>query len=503
MPNVIRTVTRSTIITQYLKHCNGEDFSPLSRATLYRILCVREASQRKSLKGLDNTAADGSEAFETALKIVDELQKVGALKEWADETRRELRDAKRYLKTTYREHCKLSQSLCADHCRDYALSDPASNEFQETCNHSHDEVCSSCESVKDVFKNIEIRIGELTSNFYTMEQKGDLLHDLKQAKEDAFEWKAHILRSANQEASKQHVLNNLDVKSVLILIDWAMKFLQMKYREKQTDWFGKRGLSWHISSVVSKSEAGVTEVVAYAHMFDSCTQDWFAVASIIEHLLSFIKKERPSLERVFLRSDEAGCYHNHQLIAAVKGIGERHGVKVERYDFSEPQQGKDMCDRILCPMKATIKRYCNEGHDIQTASDMREALCERPVKGTTAAVGYVDQSRKKIVVRKIPGFSSFHNYQFVENGIRVNKAFGVGKGKLIPYENINTEPQGPTSLVIKNDEGFIQPSAGRELGKQIQSNELPEIDNDAVQYECYGADFSVAPLGGTRLQRYS
>ena len=148
----------------------------------------------------------------------------------------------------------------------------------------------------------------------------------------------------------------------------------MKYREKQTDWFGKRGLSWHISSVVSKSEGGVTEVVAYAHLFDSCTQDWFAMASIIEYLLSFIKKERPSLERVFLRSDEAGCYHNHQLIAAVKGIGERHGVKVERYDFSEPQQGKDMCDRVLCPMKATIRRYCNEGHDIQTASDMREPL---------------------------------------------------------------------------------------------------------------------------------
>ena len=101
------------------------------------------------------------------------------------------------------------------------------------------------------------------------------------------------------EAQIRHVLNNLDVKSVLILIDWAMQFLQMKYREKQTDWFGKRGLSWHISSVVSKSEDGVTEVVAYAHLFDSCTQDWFAVVSIIEHLLSFIKKERLSLERVF------------------------------------------------------------------------------------------------------------------------------------------------------------------------------------------------------------
>ena len=94
MPNVIRTAMRSSINTQHLKHGNDNDFSPLTRATLYRILCVREASQRKGFKGLDNTAADGSEAFATALRIVDELQKVGALKEWADETRRELRDAK-------------------------------------------------------------------------------------------------------------------------------------------------------------------------------------------------------------------------------------------------------------------------------------------------------------------------------------------------------------------------------------------------------------------------
>ena len=31
-----------------------------------------------------------------------------------------------------------------------------------------------------------------------------------------------------------------------------------------------------------------------------------------------------------------------------------------RYDFSEPQSGKDVCDRIISPMKGAIRRYCNE-----------------------------------------------------------------------------------------------------------------------------------------------
>ena len=60
MPNVVRTVTRSTMISQYIQFCQEEKFEPLSRTTLFKILEVRRASQRKSLQGLDNTAADGS-----------------------------------------------------------------------------------------------------------------------------------------------------------------------------------------------------------------------------------------------------------------------------------------------------------------------------------------------------------------------------------------------------------------------------------------------------------
>ena len=47
---------------------------------------------------------------------------------------------------------------------------------------------------------------------------------------------------------------------------------------------------------------------------------------------------------------------NH-LIAAVKDIGDRVGITVARYDFSEPQQGKDVCDRVLGPMKAAIRKH--------------------------------------------------------------------------------------------------------------------------------------------------
>ena len=47
MPNVVRTVTRSTMVKQYQSFCEEESFNPWSRSTLFKILDVREASQRR------------------------------------------------------------------------------------------------------------------------------------------------------------------------------------------------------------------------------------------------------------------------------------------------------------------------------------------------------------------------------------------------------------------------------------------------------------------------
>ena len=130
-----------------------------------------------------------------------------------------------------------------------------------------------------------------------------------------------------------------------------MEFLQMKHHEKQSDWFGKRGLSWHISTVITKNaSSGRVELNSYGNIFDSCQQDWYAVWLISENKLEVVKKDHLQITQVSLRSDEAGCYHNNFLLAAVGYAGKQVGLNVTQYDFSEPQYGKKVCDRILCPM---------------------------------------------------------------------------------------------------------------------------------------------------------
>ena len=39
-----------------------------------------------------------------------------------------------------------------------------------------------------------------------------------------------------------------------IIIDWTMKFIAMKFQEKQAECFLKREINWHVSSVVVRQE---------------------------------------------------------------------------------------------------------------------------------------------------------------------------------------------------------------------------------------------------------
>ena len=89
--------------------------------------------------------------------------------------------------------------------------------------------------------------------------------------------------------------------------------------------------------------------------------NWFAVASIIEHTPTTLNAANPNIQEAFLRSDNAVCYHCAYLILSLPSIGERACIMIKGYDFSDPQAGKDVCDRGTATLKAHMRRYINEG----------------------------------------------------------------------------------------------------------------------------------------------
>lgn len=87
------------------------------------------------------------------------------------------------------------------------------------------------------------------------EQKEELVYDAEKAIENVKEWKSHIVRAINQEKAKRYILDHLAENQVLVIMDWAMKWLPRKYRETQIEWFGKKGLSWHVSACIIKAHS--------------------------------------------------------------------------------------------------------------------------------------------------------------------------------------------------------------------------------------------------------
>ena len=182
-----------------------------------------------------------------------------------------------------------------------------------------------------LFAVFDVEIESPSKTFDNIEKKEDLKHDHNEAREAIFQWKAHIIRTKNQERAKENLLTSLQKNASLIVTDWAMKFIQLKYREKQSEWFGKRGINWHVSSVITRNgEDNGLEIMSYVYLFESCAQDWYTVCAILENLLGNIKQIKPTVNEEFLRSDGACCYHNNNLIAAASNFGTSVGIKVMR-----------------------------------------------------------------------------------------------------------------------------------------------------------------------------
>ena len=195
-----------------------------------------------------------------------------------------------------------------------------------------------------------------------------------------------ISKKVRQEQSRLDVLKRLNENTVLVVNDWAMKFLPQLYRESQQDWFGKRGISWHIS-VVFRRVRGELQSQGFVHIIQQCNQDSTCIILIMQHVLKTLKAEHPEITTAFYRQDNAGCYHCANTILACPVIGKSTGIQVSRLDFSDPQGGKGPADRLAATCKSHIRIYINEGHNVTKAEEMQEALLSHGgVNGVRVAV---------------------------------------------------------------------------------------------------------------------
>ena len=143
-----------------------------------------------------------------------------------------------------------------------------------------------------------------------------------------------------------------------------------------------------------------------------------------------LKSTYSNLSEAFLRSDNAGCYHNAFPILSLPSIVERAGIRVLRYDFGDPQAGKDVCDRRIATLKSHMRRFINEGNDINTTQQMKVAIeSYGGIKGCYATVAEIQDSFQNMTKHTMTGIQALNNFLFEPAGLRAWKACNVGTGK--------------------------------------------------------------------------
>ncbi|CAG2223571.1 unnamed protein product [Mytilus edulis] len=388
MPNVVHSMGASDVIHQYKLFCAENEISPLGDSTMYRIIAQCGAKVRTSLEGIDYFVAEGSRAFSTLSSILEELvqKEVLNLQQSKDATSL-LLQCRQYLKTDFKVHltecCEVK-----DHCLDV-----------NTTTH----MCVPCEQLKEstssLLKTVQCAVQE---NAEGTEKLNDLNFKGTQAIQSITSLKKHLVRCKNQDSAKSVLFDTMSEDDVLLICDWSMKYLPKRYREDQTDWFGKRGLPWHITMAFQKVN-GMVESLGFVHIFDSqISQDSLTTAAIILDVIDSMLKFKDSA-KFHLWSDNAGCYKSTEMMSILS-----KSKKVLSYDFCESQNGKGPCDRTGATLKSAIRRYINQGNDVLNASSMKKGI----------------ETMMKSVKYRVKG------------GIRVWKAHGIGEGLLIKNDQI-------------------------------------------------------------------
>ena len=164
----------------------------------------------------------------------------------------------------------------------------------------------------------------------------------------------------------------------------------------------------------------------------SCKQGSFAVVGIMQDVLRTIKFENNEIENVYFRQDNAGC-HSSSTILSYPVISACTGIKICHIDFSDAQGEKGTADRLVATCKSHVRIIINEGTDVTTAQQLKEALMSHGGIEGVWVFAMNDVNEISLVEEKIPSISKLNNFAFhAADSITAWCAYGLGNGKEIP-----------------------------------------------------------------------
>ena len=106
----------------------------------------------------------------------------------------------------------------------------------------------------------------------------------------------------------------------------------------------------HIDVLFTKQMSEIIKHVYYTVIY-RCDQSMEDTLCISENVLKEIKQDKPGIDKILMKSDNASCYHGNHSAEINHLLCKQQNINLLRYDFNEPSKGKDQCDRRLHQQK--------------------------------------------------------------------------------------------------------------------------------------------------------
>ena len=194
-----------------------------------------------------------------------------------------------------------------------------------------------------------------------------------------------------------------------------------------------QGMSMHIDVFVLRGANGELKKHVYVTLMNHSDQGTSAVISIGDVVLSQFRQDKPLIAKLLAKSDNAGCYSGNYQAESMYILSKSKAMLLARYDFNEPQCGKDQCDREAAAAKTIIRSFVDAKNDLVSAEDVHKALhYGKGLKNASVVVLEIEDLKGK----KIPGIQSYHSIEFKNKEMVFWRYHGIGKGIAHPYNSL-------------------------------------------------------------------
>ena len=298
----------------------------LSPSTIEKLVKELTSGSITSRAGLDNIDVEkGTDNFNQMREIINTLAPFARDDSAKERILKKIDTCETYHKVDFERHLQQNDNKHICMCMHCGFYDEDNDPIQ--CNSNHKQFpCQDCQDSFTIFDDLldfHIKARTFIESSNLCEKNPEIYDDIlqwetmiKNSERDLIDYRAHLAQKVSEHEFDKKEYADFENDESIVVMDYKMKVLACSYREKQLDWYSKRGISV-LGVEIHLLIDGKREVLYHFFISDDTNQDAEAVLCAKHYLYSEVLPKY-NVKRVKFRSDGAGCFSSNDAKAAMK-----------------------------------------------------------------------------------------------------------------------------------------------------------------------------------------